>query len=171
MKNFIKYLICLAILLIIIVLMIGCCGVTIDKVTGGGWFTDDGGVSPDPSVISVRNTNDVKCTFGFNAQEKDNPGAEKNDRVFTGQFQFKEHTKKGVKIHLSEMIWFDGWSWDGTEATFGGTDKNGNDVEVTVIDNGEPGANSGDWISITLYSDGVEKTWSGELEGGNIQVH
>ena len=153
MKKLTRPIVYLVILLVAIALTTGC-GVVVDKVTGGGWFIDE--------------RTDSKCTFGFNAQEKDNPGAEKNDKVFTGQFQFQVTGKDGIKFHLEEMIWFEGWSLVGNEASFGGYDKDGNWVSVTVTDMGEPGAGSGDWILIVHETLGI---WAGVIDGGNIQVH
>jgi len=148
MKKLLKYAVCLAILLIVMALMTGC----VDKATGGGWFYDCKG---------------VKCTFGFNAQEKDNPGAEKNDKVFTGQFQFQVTGKDGTKFHLDEMTWFEDLSLFNV-ASFGGYDKDDNWVSVTVTDMGEPGAGSGDGILIVHETLGA---WAGVIDGGNIQLH
>lgn len=149
MKKLLKLAVCLAILLIAIALTTGC----VDKATGGGWFYDE--------------CRDSKCTFGFNAQEKDNPGAEKNDKVFTGQFQFRVIGKDGVTFHLDEMTWFEDLSLFNV-ASFGGNDKDDCWVSVTVTDMGEPGAGSGDAILIVHEDLGM---WAGIIDGGNIQLH
>jgi hypothetical protein len=126
----------------------------VDKATGGGWFYD--------------NVSGNKCTFGFNAQYKDNPGAVENEKIYTGQFQFKDHGT-GVKFHLKEMTFVSG---SAEYANFGGYDKDENYVEVHVVDAGEPGWGEGDGIAIWYASDEEEEpTWSGYLEGGNIQTH
>ena len=148
MKKLLKYTACLAILLLAIALMTGC----VDKATGGGWFYDE--------------CRGVKCTFGFNAQEKDNPGAVKNDKVFTGQFQFRVTGKDGLKFHLDEMTWFEDLSLLNI-VSFGGYDGE-YWVSVTVTDMGEPGAGSGDGILIVHEEHGI---WAGVIDGGNIQLH
>ena len=149
MKNFLKYAACLAMLVMVLALFTGC----VDKATGGGWFYDE--CSGD------------KCTFGFNAQEKDNPGAEKNDKVFTGQFQFRVTGKDGASFHLDKMTWFEDLSLINV-ASFGGYDKDNWWVSVTVTDMGEPGAGSGDAILIVHENLGI---WAGVIDGGNIQLH
>ena len=103
----------------------------------------------------------TKCTFGFNAQLKDNPGAEQNEKEYTGQFQFNDHN--GIKIHLDEIIVFKVCT--SGEIKFRGYDKDDVYVKVTVEDEGEPGI--GDEIEVRYMG----KTWKGVLGGGNIQVH
>jgi len=146
MKKLLKYAACLAILLMVVVLFTGCCFTWPGKVTGGGWFIDQRG---------------NKCTFGFNAQLKDNPGAVENEKEYTGQFQFNDHN--GNKIHMDTLtvfkVCFSG------DIQFRGWDKDDVYVKVTVEDEGEPGI--GDEIEVRRGS----MKWSGTLEGGNIQVH
>lgn len=157
MNKLIKPIVFLAILFIVIALTTGCLG-NVDKATGGGWFIDE--------------TTGNKCTFGFNAQLKDNQGAENNEKIYTGQFQFKDHGT-GQKIHLEEMMGLLS-SADNTTAMFGGTDKDGKNVLVIVIDWGEPGVDAGDYIQIYYdfdeSDDLPEPSWAGVLEGGNIQT-
>jgi len=140
MKKFLKYAACLAILAMVLVLFSGC------KVTGGGSFTNDlpcGG--------------DEKCTFGFNAQ-----GTETDEGwEYKGQFQFNDHA--GNKFHISEMSLL---MVVGPVADFVGETKDGDTVNVTVTDMGEPGAGPGDLILI-VHPDGI---WGGAVQG-NIQVH
>jgi len=156
MKKLIRPIFCLAILLVAIALTTGCVG-NVDKATGGGWFIDE--------------TTWNKCTFGFNAQLKDNQGAVENEKIYTGQFQFKD-CGTGQKIHLEEMMGLLS-STDNTTAMFWGTDKDGKNVLVIVIDLGEPGVDPGDYIAIWYGTfDPLSKPpdWSGTLEGGNIQT-
>jgi len=174
MKKLLKYVSCLAILLMVIVLFTGC------KVTGGGWFPNEdnngnsGGGEPTITVSSVGNINGAKCTFGFNAQGT-KTGEGLFDWEYKGQFQFKDHGT-GKKIHIGEMMLVWGFD-DGT--LFGGTDKEGKGVAVFVTDMGEPGPGAGDAIKIwydldvgSLFDppDWVPD-WAGTIEGGNIQVH
>ena len=146
MKKLTKYMVCLAAVLVVAASTRGCC----DKATGGGWFYDE--------------RSEDKCTFGFNAQFKDNPGAVENEKIYTGQFQFKDHGT-GVKFHLEEMTYLD--SWSDASLDFGGYDKDGVYVYVYVYDAGEPGWSEGDGIYIRRAGD----RWYGSLEGGNIQTH
>lgn len=138
MKKLLKYTACLAILLMIIVLFTGC------KVTGGGYFMDG----------------ENKCTLGFNAQ-----GTETDEGwEYKGQFQFQDH-ETGVKFHVSEMVLL---TVVGNVADFAGVTKDGDIVNVTVWDNGKPGA-ADDGDEILIIS--TLGTWAGVLEGGNIQIH
>ena len=154
MKKLLKFAVCLALLVMVVALFTGCA----DKATGGGWFYDE--------------CTGNKCTFGFNAQLKDNQGAVNNDKIYTGQFQFKD-LETGQKIHLGEMIFIEPENgyFDDTIALFEGTDKDGNLVEVAVEDQGEPGADAGDGIAIGYYDGTQYWEWYGTLEGGNIQAH
>ena len=159
MKKLIKPIVCLVILLVVIALTTGCLG-NVDKATGGGWFIDE--------------TTGNKCTFGFNAQLKDNQGAVENEKIYTGQFQFKDYAT-GQKIHLKVMGLI---SFDDTSAYFGGYDKDGIPVVVFVEDLGEPGVDAGDCIAIwynpdpeTFNPDIDPPDWYGTLGGGNIQAH
>jgi hypothetical protein len=154
MKKLIKPIVCLAILLVAIALLTGC----VEKANGGGWFIDE--------------ITGNKCTFGFNANLKDNTGAVNNDKIYTGQFQFKDH-ETGQKIHLNEMayIYPENGNFDDTIALFEGTDKDGYFVYVIVEDQGEPGSDAGDGIAIEYYDGTQYWEWYGTLEGGNIQAH
>jgi hypothetical protein len=157
MNKLIKPIVCLAILLIVIALTTGCVG-NVDKATGGGWFIDE--------------ETGNKCTFGFNVNLKDNPGAEKNEKTLTGKLQFKDH-ETGVKIHLDEITYIEPEDdyFDDTIALFEGTTKDGYFVYVIVEDLGEPGADAGDGIAIEYYDGTQYWEWYGTLEGGNIQAH
>ena len=153
MKKLTKSMVCLAALLVVSASTMGC----VDKATGGGWFYD----------YDTGN----KCTFGFNAQYKDNPGAVETGKIFTGQFQFKDH-ETGVKFHLEEMISVE--PDDGSPgAGFEGYDKDGKFVIVCVDDGGEPGWGEGDAIAIWREPDEPDgdPTWCGYIEGGNIVAH
>ena len=118
MKKLLKYVVCLAILVMVVALFTGC------KATGGGWFEDCEG---------------NKCTFGFNAQ-----GTETDEGwKYKGQFQFNNHND--MKFHISEMYLL---TVVGPVANFTGETKDGAVVNVTVTDMGEPGAGPGDLILI-----------------------
>lgn len=126
-------------------LMTGC--LEVDKVTGGGWFT---------KCICGE---EVKVTFGFNAQDK-------GDGIYSGQFQLVEHRKDGLDFHVNDM-----WGlWDNNinAVTFNGATKEDVPVCVTVWDEGEPGPDAGDMIAI-LY--GLFPYYYGNIDGGNIQFH
>ena len=164
MKKIIKPIVCLVILLFVIALTTGCIGY-VSKATGGGWFIDE--------------ETQHKCTFGFNVNLKDNPGAVQNDKTFTGQFQFKDHGT-GTKIHLDEITYIepDDSMTVNNIAYFEGWDKGGNFVVVAVLDLGEPGPDAGDCIAIwynpdpdTFDPDIDPPDWYGTLGGGNIQAH
>ena len=142
MKKLLKYVVCLAILVMVVALFTGC------KATGGGWFIDE------------RSGN--KCTFGFNAQSR----GEGMDWEYKGQFQFNDHN--GTKIHVEEMTLVMSFDPLLPVCDFMGNDKDGEWVNVIVTDMGEPGADPGDLIVIITESKG---SWGGVLEGGNIQVH
>ena len=155
MKKLIKPIFCLVILLVVIALMTGC----VEKATGGGWFIDE--------IMGN------KCTFGFNAQLKDNQGAVENEKIYTGQFQFKDcGTGQNIHLKVMELI-----SLDDTSAYFGGYDKDGTPVVVFVEDLGEPGVDPGDYIAIWYNpdpdpdpDDPPPPDWYGTLGGGNIQT-
>jgi len=145
MKKLLKYTACLALLVMAVGLLTGCCPEG-GKVTGGGWFLDNG---------------EDKVTFGFNAQgeyDEDEEGY-----VFKGQFQAVNHGT-GDKLHANEIV---GKDLDGIYAKFKGVDKDGEVVTVRVWDLGEPGASVGDHIKIKCQYG----TWKGFLEGGNIKIH
>ena len=126
----------------------GC--VNIDaKVTGGGKFTDSG--------------TGQKITFGLNAQASE-------DGTFKGQFQLIDHsTKPLTRVHgtFEGVIFVGVW---GGECTING--EGPYDFAASFIDVGEPGANPGDGDVINIWIDDPNETfYSGNLEGGNIQVH
>ena len=76
MKKLLKYVACLAILVMVVALFTGC------KVTGGGWFEDS----------------ERKCTFGLNAQGE---GCE-----YKGQFQFNDHEDCKIHVEVMQMMQF-----------------------------------------------------------------
>ncbi len=158
MKKLIKPIVCLVILLIVIALTTGCAPDYVSKATGGGWFIDE--------------ETGNKCTFGFNVNLKDNPGAEKNDKTLTGKLQFKDH-ETGIKIHLDEITYIETDSMMANDniAYFEGWDKDGNFIKVTVQDLGEPGPDAGDGIIIEYIDGPTYLLWYGTLGGGNIQAH
>ena len=127
MKKLLKFVVCLAILVMVVALFTGC------KATGGGSFMSC----------------DNKCTFGFNAQGTETDGSWE----FKGQFQFQEHAgKDSIKFHVDEMTLL---TVIGPVANFTGVTKDGKTVNVTVTDLGEPGAGPGDLILIVVPGEGT----------------
>jgi hypothetical protein len=135
MKKLLKFAVCLALLVMVVVLFTGC------KATGGGSFMSC----------------DKKCTFGFVAQGTETDGS----WDYKGQFQFNDHN--GAKIHINEMALvtvvgpvanFTGWD-----------KKNECVVNVTVTDLGEPGAGPGDLILIEALGPGLWGVWGGVVQG------
>ncbi|MCK4309448.1 MAG: hypothetical protein KAW42_05695 [Candidatus Atribacteria bacterium] len=147
MKRLTKYMGLVIILLLAVALMTGCTLLTVGKVTGGGWFDCE--------------RTESKCTFGFNAQ---GDGDWCEGMEFKGQFQFNDHVD--TKIHVQVMKLYE-YIFEDNTYKFAGDTKDGDEVVVTVVDNGQPGADEGDQIRIKYQG----KTWEGELGGGNIQVH
>ena len=143
MKKLLKYVACLAILLMVIVLFTGCDFLE-GKVTGGGWFIDE----------DTQN----KCTFGFVAQGK--------CFEYKGQFQFNDHEDTKIHTDVEGLLEF-----GETYAVFVGEDEEGNYVKVSVWDLGQPGADPGDYIKIWYNEIGGSPNWQGELGGGNLKVH
>jgi len=176
MKKLTKSMVCLAAVLVVAASTMGCMESPdpenplppispedpptppVGKASGGGWCDDDG--------------SGKKCTVGVHAQYNDNPGAEKTGKMFTGQFQFKDHGTGGEKFHLNEIILL---AFDENEAHFKGFEKDGKCVYVYVYDAGEPGWSKGDEIAIWREPDDPEgeddPTWRGYIAGGNIQTH
>lgn len=125
MKKLLKFAVCLALLVMVVVLFTGC------KVTGGGWFEECDG---------------NKCTFGFVAQ-----GTETDEGwEYKGQFQFNDH--RGHKYHISDMQLL---MVVGSVADFVGETKDGDTVNVTVTDTGEPGPGPGDYILVVVPGEGA----------------
>ena len=77
MKKFLKYAVCLALLVMVVALLTGCA----DKATGGGWFY-------------AGCKGEDKVTFGFNVQRVD-------ECVYKGQLQAVNHETK-EKFHWRE---------------------------------------------------------------------
>jgi len=116
------------------------------KVTGGGWFEDG---------------RENKCTFGFVAQDDDCCQAK-------GQFQFNDHFETKIHAQVYGLV----YNFFNGEWTIRGNTKDGEEkIKVTVEDNGNGAADPGDYIKVKIKSDGIWKTWEGELLGGNIQEH
>jgi len=153
----------------LLVLVLALAGTACSKVTGGGWFNDFSG---------------GKVTFGFNAQ----PTKPYDPPVYTdpfgwyeevgakGEFQLVAHGTNTV-IHGT----FTG-SWVSENETFsrffGTCTINGTDVQpfnVQFYDNGGKGLNKGDGIVVhiggTNPMDPIVLMYSGDLGGGNIQIH
>ena len=147
MKKLLKYTAYLALLVMVVALFTGCDFLE-GKITGGGWFM----VGPEEEQ--------TKCTFGFVAQGQ---GLE-----YKGQFQFKEHVKDGITIHVDVVGLLELFE---TYAVFVGEDEDGNYVKVSVWDLGQPGADPGDYIKIWHNKIGGSPSWQGELGGGNLKVH
>jgi len=148
----------------LLVLVLALAGTGCSKVTGGGWFND----------FSAG-----KVTFGFNAQptEPYDPSADSLQEIGAkGQFQLVAHGTKTV-IHGT----FTG-SWmtdDPNFSRFSGTCTiNGTDVQpfnVQFYDNGDGKLEKGDGIIVhiggTSPMDPIVLMYSGDLGGGNIQIH
>ena len=135
------------VILLVAVLALG--GMGCNKVTGGGWFTD----------VSTGH----KITFGFNAQPTGDGSAK-------GQFQLVDHDSK-TRIHgtftgtLTETSPSGSNFW-GTCSINGTSDHN---LFIWCQDDGDDfGQGSGDLIGIFIYG---YRDFSGNLTGGNIQVH
>lgn len=156
-----KYLVVALLVVVLALAGTGC------KVTGGGWFNDfDAG----------------KVTFGFNAQSTEpyDPEADPFQEIGAkGQFQLVAHGTDTV-IHGT----FTGtWNmFDPEEAEyprfFGTCTINGTDVQpfnVQFYDNGAKGPNKGDGIIVHVGAtdpfDSIVLMYSGNLTGGNIQIH
>ena len=143
MKKLTKSMVCLAAVLVVAASTMGC----VDKATGCGWFYDE----------ESGNT----CTFGFNVN------CDMDKKTLKGQMQFKDHGT-GQKVNIEEMnvMVVDCWP---EHAFFGGSDKDGKQVFVHVVDAGELGSyGTGDYIEIWHEPDHPLEsppTWSGYLEG------
>lgn len=141
MKKLLKFTVCLALLVMVVVLFTGC------KATGGGWFYNE--------------CTDSKCTFGFNAQGTKTDG----DWAYKGQFQFNDHVD--TKFHISDMKLL---MVVGPVADFSGVTKDGDIVNVTVTDMGESGAGPGDLILIEALGPDLWGVWGGAVQG-EIKIH
>jgi len=141
MKKLLKFTVCLALLVMVVVLFTGC------KVTGGGSFIND-----------LPCSDNEKCTFGFVAQGTETDG----DWAYKGQFQFNDHA--GYKFHISNMQLLTVF---GPVADFAGVTKGGDIVNVTVTDMGESGAGPGDYILVVVPGEGA---WGGAVQG-EIKIH
>ena len=135
------------------------------KTTGGGWFYDE--------VTSA------KVTFGFNAQPTEVEIIDDEPIYMAkGKFALVDHsTKPPTRIHGT--IFFQSYPIELPEgkSNFWGFGSVDGELEYLLIgyfeDNGQPGADPGDYISAALW-DGVSVpalVYGGTLEGGNIKVH
>ena len=140
-------------------------GTGCNKMTGGGWFIDE--------------VSGSKITVGFNAQPLDEPSDLDPDlSQAKGQFQLIDHGTKD-RIRVTFIATYDGdapvVSDFGGPATING--EGGYIVVVEVHDNGEPGIQAGDLVSLSLFDeDEVDpenplRRYYGWLGGGNVQVH
>jgi hypothetical protein len=120
---------------------------TVEKLqpdTGGGWFEDEG--------------TDNMINFGFTARP-----------TIKGQFQLVDHDS-GTIVHgkitdrvdtsSPPYLYYTGTCSIKGEGTY--------DLELRFEDNGEPGVTAGDYVEIDINS---FYTYSGILQGGNIQDH
>ena len=152
MKRLIKYMVVVIVLFSVVALMTGCCGYELieGKVTGGGWFINK---ICGPAY-------DAKCTFGFNAQGE---GCLCDGINVKGQFQFNDHDSTILHCSVGDL-----YQVGPNTYRFEGVDKKSEkDIVVTVTDNGKPGADPGDYITVECDGD----VWEGVLEGGNIVIH
>jgi hypothetical protein len=133
------------------VFLLGC-----PKTTGGGGFIDE-------------NTGD-KITFGFNAQPVGAPLPDGSQNA-KGQFELIDHTTK-INIHGDFTI-TDATTNDGASIFAGNCSVNGVEgytIGIAVTDNGKPGVDPGDYISVEV-SGPSDYSYSGYLQQGNIKVH
>ena len=126
MKKLLKYVVCLAILVMVVALFTGCDFLE-GKITGGGWFMNECG-------------DETKCTFGFVAQGK--------LCDYKGQFQFNDHAD--TKIHADVLGLLE---LGETCAWFRGKTSDEDELYVYVEDKGQPGADPGDYIEIYYKGD------------------
>lgn len=154
MKKLIKYMVVVMVLFGVVVLMTGC--YIDDKVTGGGRFE-----SKEPGLLRE------KCTFGFNAQGE---GWLCDGVEYKGQFQFNDHD--GVKLHMAVAHLEDvSTSQYPNLYKIEGVDKKSEgEIVVYIKDNGQPGMDDGDGITVYYYGE-EDLIWQGVLEGGNIVIH
>ncbi len=122
------------------------CSPTADFTTGGGWMVPTGRT--------------FKATFGFVGGIK--------DAEFSGHLTFRDHGTGDRFIgEVEEYVVLGGTlrqmsgdgELNGDEGTF----------DLIVSDNGEPGSN--DQFSVEYSSDSDEGEATGNLSGGNIQLH
>jgi PKD repeat protein len=97
-----------------------------------------------------------KARGGFNVQVDD-------EGVLKGELQFQNNT---LSFHAHTMTAL-GISADKKSGWFAGIGKDGRTFRAYVEDNGEPGSND----VLKLWIDGVLQTGTGQLSGGNIQIH
>jgi hypothetical protein len=153
MKRLTKYMVVVMVLFGVVVLMTGCC--IDDKVTGGGRFENELGDGHE------------KCTFGFNAHGE---GCLCDGIEYKGQFQFNDHA--GVKLHMAVAHLEDVSSiqYPNIYKIEGVDKKSGGEIVVYIQDNGQPGMDDGDGITVYYYGE-EDLEWQGVLEGGNIVIH
>ena len=148
----------------LLVVVLALAGTGCKKVTGGGSFDD----------FSAG-----KVTFGFNAQPTVpyDPSVDPNQEIGAkGQFQMVAHGTNTVIHGTFTGTWA---SENETHSRFFGTCiVNGTDVEpfnVQFYDSGAKGPNKGDGIVVHIGATDpfgpIVLMYSGNLTGGNIQIH
>jgi hypothetical protein len=130
------------------------CGITRDRVTGGGWISRPDG---------------AKATFGVS-------GGIKRDG-FRGQLSYEDHAQKGKRDDIKvKGTGVTGYSViDAVTRRIKGTARfngqRGFTYQVDVSDNGEPGRNDVFALSVWNAAGTLVYSASGTLKGGNIQLH
>lgn len=138
-----------------------------EKVTGGGWFYNEG----DPTQ---------KVTFGFNAHPGDPIADDPGWSRAKGQFQLNDHANKR-KIHGEfSQTWgemFDDAGYSGASMFFGTCSVNGKEGQPLVIMVADQASATGLYpaksVMIMVGPEGTSDyyVYSGVLGGGNIEVH
>jgi hypothetical protein len=142
------------------------------KITGGGWFINDGWEGMDNSII-----------FGFTAQPTGEPISHNNPfyppdielQTAKGKFQLIDRNAK-TRIHGTFIGTY--IDEDDIQSTFWGlcsiNGEDGHLLEARFTDNGEPGVLAGDRIEVWIDSPvgiAFPPNYMGTLKGGNIQIH
>jgi hypothetical protein len=132
----------------------GACGVTRDRVTGGGWINRPDG---------------AKATFSVSG------GIKRGG--FRGQLSYEDHGQKGKRDDIKvKGTGVTGYSvLDAVTRRIEGTARmngqRGFKYQVDVSDNGEPGRNDAFALRIWNAAGTLVYSASGTLRGGNIQLH
>lgn len=139
------------------------------KITGGGWFINDGWPALDHKII-----------FGFTAQPTGevivHPILLEEMETAKGQFQLIDLDAKTI-IHGKFIgVYTEDYPYEETQSLFWGecsiNGEDGHFLEAHFMDNGEPGVQAGDRVEIWIDSFiGFPPNYLGTLMGGNIQIH
>lgn len=125
----------------------------------------DGATGCDTLTVTVSNT-EGKVTGGVSTIDGDGKGGfvvQNKKGKIKGSLQFKDDT---TNFHANEMTAL-AVSEDETSAWFAGVGKDGRGFVAYVEDNGEPNVED----IFQLWIDGILHGGTGEMDGGNIQIH